>query len=94
MPVAEKPSTPNTATVAEVQIASATPRVGSLIVVDVDKRYSKKQIKKLREGRGKLMARVSELIEEMAAENALPPNAQPIVVIVREKRDRGLELFE
>lgn len=67
--------------------SNALTQVNSLVVVDLDKRYTKKQIKKLREGRGKLMTDVSEIIQEMAAENALPSFAQPIVIVVREKLD-------
>jgi hypothetical protein len=61
----------------------------SLIVVDLDRRYSKKQIKKLRQGRGKLMDRVAEMLAEMAAANTIPATAQPVVVVVREKSELG-----
>jgi hypothetical protein len=65
-----------------------------LIVVDLEKRYTKKQIKKLRQGRGKLMDKVAEMLSEMAASNQIGAAAQPVIVVVREKSELGWSLLD
>jgi hypothetical protein len=65
----------------------------STIVIDVDKEYSKKQIKKLRRGEGKLMAKIEELLQDMVERSVIAGTTQPVVIIVREKRDDARSLF-
>jgi len=71
-----------------------TTQTNAITVVDLDKRYTRKQIKKLRKGQGKLMTHVSEVLQEMSAHNALPAFAHPIVVVVREKDDAGWDILD
>lgn len=58
---------------------------GEHILVDMGKK-SRKSIKRLREGEGKLMDEVRETIEELKANGTISPSAQTVIVIVREKR--------
>jgi len=55
------------------------------ILVDLGKR-SKKSIKLLRGGEGKLMAEVRETLDELKANGTVSPSAQMVIVIVKEKR--------
>ena len=54
------------------------------IVVDLGKRR-RKQIKQLREGRGKLMDDVGGVIDELRKAGAISDSAQPVVIVIREK---------
>jgi hypothetical protein len=54
------------------------------ILVDLG-RKSRKNIKRLRDGEGKLMAEVRDTIDELKANGTISDSAQPVIVIVREK---------
>jgi hypothetical protein len=60
----------------------------SIMVVDMDKRQSRKKIKRLRKGKGSLMEKVTEMVQELQENGAIEGGAQPVVIVVREK-DRG-----
>ena len=64
---------------------------GGMLLVDLGKK-SRKQIKRLRNGTGKLVDEVQHCIEELRTAGTLPDSSQPVVVIVRQKRGR-LRLF-
>ncbi len=52
---------------------------------------SKKKVKRLRKGRGPLMARLNESIEDFKRDETISPNSQVVVVIVKQrKKRRGL----
>lgn len=55
------------------------------VVVDIGKK-PRKQIKQLREGRGKLLDEVNGLLAELRTAGSLSASAQPVVVVVRQKR--------
>lgn len=57
------------------------------IVVDLGK-HKKKQIKRLRKGKGGLMDDVGELLTELKQNGVVDEGAQPIIVVVREKADK------
>jgi hypothetical protein len=57
------------------------------IVVDLGK-HRRKAVKALRRGQGKLMSEVTNCIQELRAAGTLSVSAQPVVIIVREKRKR------
>ncbi len=57
---------------------------GAPLIVDMGKKR-KKQIKQLREGRGKLMDKVNDLLEELRAAGSISKSAQPVVIVVQEK---------
>lgn len=57
----------------------------SSVVVDIGKK-PRKQIRQLRKGRGKLLDEVNGLIEEMRVAGSISATAQPVVVVVRQRR--------
>jgi hypothetical protein len=61
----------------------------SLLVVDIGKKQKKKDIKRLRKGEGKLTAKIHDLIEQLREDNAISADAQPVVIVVREKAKRA-----
>lgn len=67
---------------AESTRSSAT---GNLpIVVDLGKQ-PRKQIKKLTEGRGKLLDEVDKVIQELKVAGKISGSAQPVVIVVKQK---------
>lgn len=60
----------------------------SFIVVDLGKKQKRKAIKGLRKGTGKLTVKLKELLDEMREQGTLSADAQPVVVVVREKKRR------
>jgi hypothetical protein len=66
---------------------------GAPIVIDLGKKR-RKQVKQLRQGKpGKLLHEVRAAIEALQAQNAIAPDAQTVIVVVREKRRDGGDLF-
>jgi hypothetical protein len=57
---------------------------GGLLLIDLGK-HSRKQIKRLRRGNGKLLGEVQKCLEELRARRTLAESAVPVVVLVREK---------
>lgn len=55
-----------------------------LIVVELAKQRTPKQIKRLRKGQGKLVADIDEVVSELMAAGTIKANSQPVVLIVRE----------
>ena len=55
------------------------------VIVDLGKR-KRSAIKKLIKGEGDLVGEVNDCIEELKGSGAVSSNAQPVVVIIREKR--------
>jgi hypothetical protein len=62
-----------------------------MLVIDLGK-HSKKQIKRLSQGTGKLIDEVRKCMLELRATGTLPESAQAVVMLVREKQGR-LRLF-
>ena len=58
-----------------------------LLVVDLGKRQSPKQVRRLRKGRGKLVGRIDQIVADLVEAGTVKPGAQPIVIVVREKVD-------
>jgi Family of unknown function (DUF6200) len=56
-----------------------------LVLVELGKLHSPKQIKRLRKGRGKLMKRIHSIVEELTEAGTVSAKAQPVVIIVREQ---------
>jgi len=81
-------STVDTASKAAAAKAPAANGAGqAMTIVDLGKR-SKKQVKKLRKGGGRLMDRVSQTVDQLKAENEIAANAEVVVFVVREKDPR------
>ncbi len=63
-----------------------------MLILDMGSR-SKKQIKRLRKGTGRLMERLQDTLDTLRSEGQLS-SENPVVVTVKEKRkSRGLRLF-
>jgi hypothetical protein len=56
-----------------------------IIVVDLEERQASKQIRRLRNGEGKLMDHIEKIISELSEAGTIKSGAQPVVVIVREE---------
>ena len=54
------------------------------LVIDLDKRQSSKQVKRLRKGHGKLMNKIEGIVEELVEAGTITSTAQPVVIVVRE----------
>ncbi|MBU0493523.1 MAG: hypothetical protein KKA73_13380 [Chloroflexi bacterium] len=64
-------------------------KTASMIVIDMGKK-KRKDVRRLRKGRGRLMRRLNEAIGDLQQEGVISESSQPIVVVVREKgRRRG-----
>ena len=57
---------------------------GPVLLVELKKKYRKKQIRRLRKGKGKLARKVEQLLSELQEEG----NTRPVVLVVREKRKK------
>lgn len=55
-----------------------------LVVVELAKRRTPEQIKRLRKGRGKLLSDIDEVVGELLEAGTIKANTQPVVIIVRE----------
>jgi hypothetical protein len=63
------------------------------VFIDLGKR-KKKQIRQLRRGRpGRLMDKVQSVLEQLKEGGALTAAAQPVIVVIREKRRRARGMF-
>jgi hypothetical protein len=60
---------------------------GEMLLVDLGKK-SRKQVRKLRKGTGKLVDEVKQCVDELRTTGSASGSSQPIVIIVREKRSR------
>jgi hypothetical protein len=56
-----------------------------IIVVDLEERQPSKQIRRLRNGEGKLMDHIEKIISALSEAGTLYSGAQPVVVILREE---------
>jgi hypothetical protein len=54
------------------------------ILVDLGKK-SRKKVKRLRDGEGKLMDKVKSVMDELRSNGTLKTDAQPVLIIVRER---------
>lgn len=54
------------------------------VVVDMGKK-PRKQIRQLREGRGKLLLEVNDILDELRTAGSISSLAQPVVIVVRQR---------
>jgi len=71
-------------TTIDVQESHDVTPQGSVLLIDLGK-HSRKQIKWLRRGNGKLLDEVQKCMQELRAAGTLAESAVPVVVLVREK---------
>ena len=62
--------------------------IAELCVVDLGE-YSRRSVKRLRRGHGRLMDKVEDAILSLREEGILSANAQAVVVVVREEPSLG-----
>ena len=55
-----------------------------IVIVDLDKAQSPRDVRLLRKGRGKLASRVEGIVNDLTAAGTVKPTAQPVVIVVRE----------
>lgn len=68
----------------ETKTESSATAMDNAIVLDLGKK-KRKQIKRLRKGRGKLIEQVESHLSELRAQGAMEESAQPVIVVVAEK---------
>jgi hypothetical protein len=56
-----------------------------LVMVDLSRRQSAKQVRQLRKGHGSLVRRIDEIVQQLLQAGTLKADAQPVVIVVREK---------
>ena len=78
-----------TATETKSTAASTQP---TPVVLDLGK-HRRKRVKELRRGEGKLMADIIDAIEELRIAGTLSASAQPVVIVVEQKRPRVKSLI-
>jgi hypothetical protein len=64
---------------------------GGMLLIDLGKKR-RKQIKRLRNGTGKLVDEVQKCMQELRAAGTVSESSQPVIMLVREKAGR-LRLF-
>lgn len=77
------------------EVAAAAPATNSPepIIIDMGKK-NRKQVRKLRKGKpGRLLDRVNDSFEHLRENGAVGPDAQPIVIIIKESRRRRGKRF-
>lgn len=58
-----------------------------LLIVELSKRRSSGQIKRLRKGRGKLARDIGEVVDDLIASGTIKSGTPPVVIVVREQAD-------
>jgi hypothetical protein len=71
---------------------SPKPSAGAPVVLDMGKQR-RKQIKELRRGQGKLMDEISGAIQELRTAGTISAGAQPVIVVLQQKRRRRSRLM-
>jgi hypothetical protein len=84
-------ATTSSATAEPIRTAD-TPERSAPVVLDLGKQR-RKQIKQLRRGEGRLLDDINGAIEELRTVGTLGASAQPVVIIVREKRRKTKSMF-
>ena len=73
---------PNTA--AETRDHDKEKTKQQIVMVDLGRRQSPKEVRRLRDGRGKLITHIEEIVEDLVEAGTVKANAQPVVIIIRE----------
>lgn len=81
-----------TATGTEPRPATASTGDPTPIVLDLGKQR-RKRVKELRRGEGKLMAEIIDALEELKLAGTLAASAQPVVIVVQQKRRKMKSLL-
>lgn len=72
---------------------TAEGKAATMVVLDLGKK-KRRDVKRLRKGRGRLMERVAETLADLKDDGTIAAAGQTVLVIVRERpRRKGLRLF-
>lgn len=82
-------SSPSPSTAASPASTPVVAEHDAPIILDLGSK-SRKQIRRLRKGRGKLMDRVNNVVEELKTNGNISATAQPIIVVVKQRKDDGI----
>lgn len=55
------------------------------VVIDLGK-YKRKRVRRLRKGKGRLMDRALDAVDDLRDAGQIAEDAQPVIVVVRQKR--------
>jgi hypothetical protein len=58
------------------------------VIVDLGKR-SRKQVKRLKTGRGPLVTEILDCVDELRSEGKIPASAEPVIVVVERRQEEG-----
>jgi hypothetical protein len=76
-------------TVAADKVAPSEPKLaGASHLIDLG-RQKASQVRKLRQGKGKLVDEISAALAGLKQQGELPSGAHPVIVLVRERRGGG-----
>jgi Family of unknown function (DUF6200) len=64
-----------------------------IVIVDLDKVQTSRDVRLLRKGRGKLARRVERIVNDLIEAGTVKSTAQPVVIVVRESMS-PLSFFE
>jgi len=70
----------------------STSSTSAPVIIDVGKK-SRKAIKQLRKGEGKLMEEVNQCLRELREANKISASAQPVIVVVQKKPQTLMEMM-
>lgn len=59
------------------------------IVLDLGSK-SRKQIRRLRKGEGKLMDRITKVVDDLKSNGTISGSAQPVIIVVKERAEDSL----
>jgi hypothetical protein len=65
--------------------SEGAPAKAQLLVIDLGKAQSRKRIKQLRRGEGKLMGKIDGILGELVQAGTIDRKAQPVVIVVRQE---------
>lgn len=65
--------------------AADGPAASNVCIIDVGTQ-SRKRIKKLKRGEGKLMSKIDDIVQDLIDENVVPEGAATVIVIVKQEQ--------
>jgi len=76
-----------------VGLKEETESASDLIVLDIGK-HDTDSIKKLRKGKGKLLRKVTNAVDQLREAGSIKRDAQVVVIIAREKNEGLLDILD
>lgn len=76
--------TSSSAAEADAPVSTGNSQSSDICVVDIGK-HTRKQIRKLRRGDGKLMTKAEQIVQDLKDQGVLAQNANTVVLVVQQK---------